>query len=457
MKARDKKMMKLTSLLITGLFVSSSSFAVVLDTSIMSVWERMSQSLTGVNSPLQNPCPPERSHWVGTSTNVGATCRGENDNFEKSVIVNNPADYILSKNVLEARNIKNGRFDSYCKYIGTNNKWNQVNSGSRATVQDLINYQCSQNSFSCSDNLERKLRDTYQEQYEKEIAKIRSTENRSRTDFRGRTASENFPDADKFFDQHLSNAKFYDANGGIVKIPKELLVAIMHEESKGVVYHRDPYDWGLGLFSVRRATRNVQVDPNTGAVIEAPGAGNLADENLNKENSLYSPIHNLEKFIHVFQLKYNDFQAAFNGANGSLNFSSLSKQEQFKFVLTSLQMGSGNIFKSYDRMVSFNKAMNCNSCEAFKKQGSSCGTLRTSCSAPVANKCGKTVPENFDILIRFSNFTAHESNPEFQEHFSCSKQKLWPGEMGADSVGPCNLALTKSKTYRIMAGYQCAI
>lgn len=270
-------------------------------------------------------------------------------------------------------------------------------------------------------------------------------------------ASETFPDAEKFFNYHLKNAKFYDLNNDVVTIPKSLLIAIMYEESKGTIYHKDQYDWAVGIFGIRRATRNVQIDWSTGAVMETPGAGHLEDQSLHLADSIYSPLHNLEKYIHVFQLKYIDFQYSFNGANGTLNFNTLPKIEKFKFVLASILMGSGNIFKSYDRMITFNKAMMCNPCETFKKLGNSCRPIKTNCDSPVANRCAKTVPENFDVLIRFSNFTDHDESTNFKKHFFCSREELWPGEMGSDSIGPCTLGLHKSKVYRIIGAYQCSL
>ena len=309
----------------------------------------------------------------------------------------------------------------------------------KASIQDLINYQCSKNTYNCSSNLEGKLR----EQYSKDRASI-TNQNILRV----------FPSEDKFFGEQLSNARFYDTNGAIKKIPRELLLAVMYEESQGKVKDMDKYDFGIGLFNIRRATRRVRM--NNGIVESIYGRGDdyhkyLISDKFADEYSLYNPRNNLIKFTQVVQGKYLKFQQTFNGLNGRLDFDSLEEEEKYKFILTALQVGDGNVIKAYDRLQSFNTAMNCNSCDAFKKQGSRCGAINRSCTSEPSNKCGKTLPIKFDVMIRFSNFTGQDSNPEYRENFSCLKNRIF----GRDYNGPCNLALTKSKTSRIMAGYKC--
>ncbi len=450
MRVSKMKRVSLMSLMLALILFSTGSMAVILDTTVMSDWERMNQGLLDFNSPFRLSCPIERSHIQGTATNVGASCRGDNDNFQKSFTVNNPADYILSSNVFEHRNIKYSRGDDYCKHLTNNSKWNDVNSSNKASIQDLVNYQCSVDSFTCSSNLEGPMK----EQYEKDRALVTDTE-----------AKKLFPEADEFFDNHLNNAKFYDLNGEVVKIPRELLLAVIHEESKGNVADVDSYDFGEGLFNITRASKKVVVDSN--GVVQRLVTGNehykrseqlpTKKRKLNDKDSLYAPLNNLVKFTSVFQGKYNYFSQVFNGANGSLDFSALPDKEKFKFILSSMQFGNVNVTNSYKRMKSFNQAMNCNSCDAFVRNGNSCGSIKKTCSAPPSNKCGRTVPESFDVLIRFSNFWEHKSNPDYQKHLSCTNDKVWTGELSQTTVGPCNLALTKAKTYRIIAGYQCAI
>lgn len=436
MKAREKMNTFKKILITVGLTVSSIGYSFIHEPSLMNEWNAFNGTITGINSPLQTTCPPENSHLQGTAANIGASCRGENDDINQQVIVNDPSDYIMSSHVFEARNIRNSTSDAYCKHL-TNTKrvWNQVGNGPRATIQDLINYQCSQNTYSCSSNLEGELRD----QYSKDRASITN-----------QNVLRDFPTEDQFFGGHLLNARFYDTNGVVKKIPKELLIAVMHEESQGKVFDMDDYDYGLGLFNIRRATRMVR--KNNGIVSGIYSQGNDYHKYRNADKfSLYNPINNLAKFTQVVQGKYLKFQQTFNGQGGRLDFDSLSEEEKYKFILTAIQVGDGNVIKAYDRLQSFNTAMNCNSCDAFKKQGSRCGTIRTSCSSQPSNKCGKTLPVKFDVMIRFSNFTGQESSPEYQENFSCLKN----GMLGRDSNGPCNLALTKAKTYRIMAGYKC--
>ena len=97
---------------------------------------------------------------------VEKTCRGENDNLNRVFYVSSATDYILSNNIFSARNIKNGRFDDYCGYLADRNLWDQVSSASTATVQDLINYQCSKESYICSSDIEGFLRQGYQKNYD---------------------------------------------------------------------------------------------------------------------------------------------------------------------------------------------------------------------------------------------------------------------------------------------------
>lgn len=433
-----KNPMKNTFMMLALVVFSTPLFGQILDPNLISVdWWRMSTTVNSLNGPLTTICPPENAHLQGTATNISASCRGDNDDINQRVIVNGPTDYILSSHIFEARNIRNSTADAYCKHL-TNTKrvWNDVGSGSRASIQDLINYQCSQNAYNCSSDLEGKLRDQY---------------NQDREGVTNQNDLREFPTEDEFFGNMLSNARFYDTNGEIKQIPKELLVAVLHEESSGKVFDLDDYDYGLGLFNIRRATRKVRTDSN-GIITGIYARGNDYHKYRNTDrNSLYNPKNNLKKFIQIFQGKYLKFQQTLNGANGKLDFNALSDQEKYKFILTSIQVGDGNVIKAYDRLTAFNSAQNCNSCNAFKKQGSSCGTIRTSCSSQPANKCGQTLPIKFDVMIRFSNFTGQDSSPEFQENFYCAKTRL----MGNDSNGPCNLALTKAKTYRIMAGYKC--
>ncbi|MCO4794985.1 MAG: hypothetical protein KC493_14815 [Bacteriovoracaceae bacterium] len=431
--------LKILVLLISTLS-ATQAYSLIIDSNIMSAVDDAFREMDRMNADgvIQRTCPPERSFsHTSNTTNVLNSCRGDNDSIGNSPIsVNNPNDFILSSNVFNARNIKNSTSDAYCRHIKNKGKWSEIGNSNKASIQDLINYQCSQNAYSCSDNVENQLREDYKAAREGISSRYK-----------------NFvSEEDKFFDEELNNAKFKDATGTVKTIPKSLLLAILKEESQGKIFNTDPYDYGMGLFNIRRAKRLVREDEN-GVVIGIYGRGQDYQTNSRYPDllSLYNPSNNLLKFTQLFQSKYIKFQQTFNGANGSLDFNSLSEDEKNKFILAALQSGEANVITSYKRLQMFNKAMNCNSCETMKKNSSSCSNIALSCRNSPSNKCGKVLPEKFDVMIRFSNFTGMGSNQVFANNMSCLRGQ----HFGNDTNGPCNLALTKAKTYRIIAGSKC--
>ena len=372
---------------------------------------------------------------VNADTNILDACNGRLDQIDAKTTVNNPADYVLSNNIYTSRNVKNSTADYYCKTLTQAGKWNEVSNSDRATISDIINYRCHQNSYTCDIDIEGRLK----EKYTTARKKITNANN-----------LKDIPTADVFFNQMLKSAAFYDTNGAIKVIPKHVLLAVIHEVSKGDMLYLDQYDYALGLFGIKRATRMVKMEKNIVAGMQSKGNDYHKYRNLDRY-SLYNPVNNLLKFIQGMQAKYLKFQQTFDGSNKPLKFDSLPDTDKFKMILTAYEIGDSNIIKAYDRLLAFNKAMNCNPCSTFTRQGNSCQTIAKECSNPHPDRCGKTLPETFDHIIRFANFTGQENNADFNKYFSCTQEQL----MGSDSTGPCNLGKTRAKVSRIIAGAVC--
>ena len=367
--------------------------------------------------------------------NITAACRGQYDLIQRATYVSSTTDYILSENIFTARNIKGSTSDSYCKYLTNEARvWDIINPAPTATMNDLIRYTCSQNEVKCADD----PLSTMKAKYEEARSKLSVNDQRS------------MPPTDHFFDKVLTAGKFYDNEGKVVTLPRKLALTVMKEESQGELFSLNQYDYSLGLFGIRRATRIVKIQNGIVAGILPRGNDYHKLRTIDKY-SLYNPINNFVKFVQIFQGKYLKFQQVFDGINRPLNFNKINIGERFKFVLAALQVGDENIIKAYDRLLSYNIAQNCNPCESFRKSAGVCQNIIKTCSNPHPNKCGKTLVENFDHIIRMANFTGQESNLDYQEYMSCTREQLF----GNDSIGPCTLAYTKARVNKVLAGASC--
>ncbi len=366
---------------------------------------------------------------------ITAACRGHYDQIERASFVGNSTDYILSDNIFTARNIKGSTSDSYCKYLTNEAQlWNQVNPGPTATIKDLIAYRCSLNEVRCADDPLSSLKARYE--------KSRSQVSANNLQF--------VPPADDYFEKVLRSGRFYDNAGKVITLPRKLVLSVMNEESQGVIKNLNQEDFALGLFGIKRASRMVTVQNGIVTGLYPSGNDYHKYQNLDKF-SLYNPMNNFIKYVQIFQGKYLKFQQTLNGVDRPLNFDKIETAEKIKFVVAALEIGADNLIKGYDRLLAYNQAQNCNPCEVFRKSGNTCQNIVKVCSNPHPNRCGKTLPENFDHIIRMTNFTGQEGNLDYQEHMSCVRDQLF----GGDSMGPCNLARVKAKVNKILAGTTC--
>jgi hypothetical protein len=401
-----------------------------------SMSQLFSEKSPSVSQSKQSPLVTNSS-TAHADINIMDLCKGSLNNIESKSTISNPADYVLSNNIYTIRNIKNSTADAYCKHLTNSNLWDKVSQNNTATIQDLIDFQCNTNSYTCDTDIESILREKYQAERDK------ITKNNIR---------ETFPTTEEFFDKVLNSARFYDTNGDIKQIPRNILLAAMYENSRGNIFNLDEYDYGVGLFGIKRATRIVRIHENVVSGIMSKGNDYHKIRILDKY-SLYHPMNNLLKFIQGIQGKYLKFQQTFNGREKPLTFDSLSDTDKFKFVLMAYEIGDGNLIKAYDRLLAFNKAMNCNSCATFVSQTNGCQTIKKECSNPHPDRCAKTLPETFDNIVRFLNFTGQETNPEYKTHFACIHDQV----IGtSDSAGPCSAGQARAKVFRIIAGATCS-